>query len=39
VGRRGLAEGVVEWTPRATGETAKIPLTDVEAHVRSVRGS
>jgi prolyl-tRNA synthetase len=39
VGRRGLAEGVVEWTPRATGETAKIPLTDVEAHVRSGRGS
>jgi prolyl-tRNA synthetase len=36
VGRRGLAEGVVEWTPRATGETQKIPLTDVADHVRSV---
>jgi prolyl-tRNA synthetase len=39
VGRRGLAEGVVEWTPRATGETVKIPLADVEAHVRSALGS
>jgi prolyl-tRNA synthetase len=39
VGRRGLAEGVVEWAPRATGETTKILLSDVEGHVRSVLGS
>jgi prolyl-tRNA synthetase len=35
VGRRGLAEGVVEWTPRATGETEKVPVADVVAHVRA----
>jgi prolyl-tRNA synthetase len=38
VGRRGLAEGVVEWTPRATGETEKVPVADVVAHVRAALG-
>ncbi|HEV8275255.1 MAG TPA: proline--tRNA ligase [Streptosporangiaceae bacterium] len=34
VGKRGLAEGVVEVTKRATGETVKAALGDVLPHVR-----
>ena len=34
VGKRGLAEGVVEVTTRATGETVKVGVGDVLAHVR-----
>jgi prolyl-tRNA synthetase len=34
VGRRGLAEGVVEVTRRATGETVKVGLGDVVPHIR-----
>ena len=29
VGKRGLAEGVVELTDRATGETERVPVTEV----------
>lgn len=36
VGRRGLAEGVAEVTPRATGDTSKIALPSVLDHVRSL---
>ncbi|TDE19307.1 proline--tRNA ligase [Actinomadura sp. 6K520] len=38
VGRRGLAEGAAEVTTRATGETEKVPLDAVVAHVRSLVG-
>jgi prolyl-tRNA synthetase len=34
VGRRGLAEGVVEVTWRASGETVKVAVADVVPHVR-----
>jgi prolyl-tRNA synthetase len=34
VGRRGLAEGVVEVTRRATGETVKVGLGDILPHIR-----
>jgi prolyl-tRNA synthetase len=34
VGKRGLAEGVVEVTKRATGETVKAAFGDVLPHVR-----
>ena len=34
VGKRGLAEGVVEVTKRATGETVTVGLGDVLPHVR-----
>jgi prolyl-tRNA synthetase len=34
VGKRGLADGSVEVTTRATGETVKVALGDVVAHVR-----
>jgi prolyl-tRNA synthetase len=34
VGKRGLAEGVVEVTKRATGETVKVGFGDVLPHVR-----
>jgi prolyl-tRNA synthetase len=34
VGKRGLAEGVVEVTKRATGETVKVGSGDVLPHVR-----
>jgi prolyl-tRNA synthetase len=33
VGSRGLAEGVVEVTDRKSGETVKVPLADVVAHL------
>jgi prolyl-tRNA synthetase len=36
VGRRGLANGVVELTPRATGETVTVALDEVVEHVQSV---
>ncbi len=36
VGRRGLAEGVAEVTSRATGDTDKIALDAVVAHVRAL---
>lgn len=36
VGRRGLAEGAAEVTTRATGDTAKIALDAVAAHVRAL---
>jgi prolyl-tRNA synthetase len=35
VGKRGLAEGTVEVTTRATGETVKVGLPDVVAHVQA----
>ncbi len=34
VGKRGLAEGSVEITRRATGETVKVAVADALAHVR-----
>ena len=34
VGKRGLAEGMVEITRRVTGETAGVPLGEVLPHVR-----
>ena len=34
VGKRGLAEGVVEVTTRATGETVKVDMPDVVTHLR-----
>jgi prolyl-tRNA synthetase len=34
VGKRGLADGTVEVTERATGETVKVPIGDVVAHLR-----
>jgi prolyl-tRNA synthetase len=34
VGRRGLADGTVELTRRATGETVKVVIGDVVAHLR-----
>ncbi len=33
VGPRGLEAGTVEFTPRATGETAEIPIGDVVSKV------
>ncbi|MFG2014573.1 proline--tRNA ligase [Actinomadura geliboluensis] len=36
IGRRGLAEGVAEVTTRATGETSKIALDAVAAHVEAL---
>ncbi len=42
VGARGLAEGVIELTERATGETEKIPVAEaaerIAARVASARG-
>ncbi len=34
VGKRGLADSTVEVTTRATGETVKVPVGDVVAHLR-----
>jgi prolyl-tRNA synthetase len=34
VGQRGLADGTVEVTERATGETVKVAIGDVVAHLR-----
>jgi prolyl-tRNA synthetase len=36
VGKRGLAENVVEVTTRASGETVKVAIGDVVAHLRGV---
>ncbi|MGI5325908.1 proline--tRNA ligase [Actinomadura nitritigenes] len=36
IGRRGLAEGTAEVTVRATGDTEKVPLDAVAAHVRAL---
>ncbi|TDB91639.1 proline--tRNA ligase [Actinomadura sp. 7K534] len=36
LGRRGLAEGTAEVTARATGDTEKVPLDAVVAHVRAL---
>jgi prolyl-tRNA synthetase len=34
VGKRGLADGIVEVTTRATSETVKVPIGDIVAHLR-----
>jgi prolyl-tRNA synthetase len=39
VGKRGLADNTVEVTTRATGETVKIPVGDVVAHLRDALAS
>jgi len=39
VGKRGLADGTVELTTRATGETVKVGLGDVVAHLRGALAS
>jgi prolyl-tRNA synthetase len=39
VGKRGLADGTVEVTTRATGETVKVPIGDVVAHLREALAS
>lgn len=36
VGKRGLADGVVELTIRATGDTTRVPLRDLVAEVQRV---
>jgi len=36
VGKRGLAENVVEVTTRATGETVKVGIGDVLAYLQDV---
>jgi prolyl-tRNA synthetase len=36
VGRRGLAEGAVELTVRASGETERVPLDSVVERVTSL---
>ncbi len=38
VGKRGLAEGTVEITTRATGETRKVPVAGVTAELTSLPG-
>ncbi len=39
VGKRGLADGTVEVTTRATGETVKVAIGDVVPHLRGVIAS
>jgi prolyl-tRNA synthetase len=39
VGKRGLADSTVEVTRRATGETVKVAIGDVVAHLRDVLAS
>jgi len=39
VGKRGLADGTVEVTTRATGETVKVAIGDVVAHLRGALAS
>jgi len=34
VGKRGLADSTVEVTERVTGETVKVPIGDIVAHLR-----
>ncbi|MBW1603775.1 proline--tRNA ligase, partial [Streptomyces sp. JJ66] len=36
VGARGLADGTVEVTTRATGETQSVPMTEAVEHVRKL---
>ncbi|MBO2447305.1 proline--tRNA ligase [Actinomadura barringtoniae] len=36
VGKRGLAEGTVEITDRATGETVKVAPAEVVAHIKAI---
>ncbi|HLX51115.1 MAG TPA: His/Gly/Thr/Pro-type tRNA ligase C-terminal domain-containing protein [Streptosporangiaceae bacterium] len=36
VGKRGLAEGAVEFTTRKTGETVSVPLAEAADHVTKV---
>jgi prolyl-tRNA synthetase len=39
VGKRGLADSTVEVTTRATGETVKVAIGDVVAHLRGALAS
>jgi prolyl-tRNA synthetase len=39
VGKRGLADGTVEVTTRATGETVKVAIGDVVGHLREALAS
>src|SRR5262249_23062928 len=39
VGKRGLADGTVEVTTRATGETVKVAIGDVVPHLRTALAS
>ena len=39
VGKRGLADGTVEVTERATGETVKVAIGDIVAHLRGALAS
>ncbi|MFC4910855.1 proline--tRNA ligase [Actinomadura gamaensis] len=39
VGRRSLAEGVVEHTVRATSETAKLPVAEAVPHLSALLGA
>jgi prolyl-tRNA synthetase len=39
VGKRGLADSTVEVTTRATGETVKVAVGDVVAHLRDALAS
>jgi len=39
VGKRGLADSTVEVTERATGETVKVAIGDVVAHLRGALGA
>ena len=39
VGKRGLADSSVEVTTRATGETVKVPIGDIVAHLRNALAS
>jgi prolyl-tRNA synthetase len=39
VGKRGLADGTVEVTERATGETVKVAIGDILAHLRGALAS
>jgi prolyl-tRNA synthetase len=39
VGKRGLADGTVEVTRRATGDTVKVPIGDVLTHLRDALAS
>jgi prolyl-tRNA synthetase len=39
VGKRGLADGTVEVTTRATGETVKVAIGDIVAHLRDALAS
>ena len=39
MGKRGLADSTVEVTTRATGETVKVAIGDVVAHLREALAS